>query len=80
MYDAPINKTHRTHMDYITIIAVILAACGLVAMAWLGGYELGHASGSDAERDLGNRRVNALLEQMNKMKPRGLVAKRRARK
>jgi hypothetical protein len=67
-------------MDYITIIAVMLAACGLVAMAWLGGYELGHASGADAERDLANRRVNALLEQMNKIKPRGLAAKRRGRR
>jgi hypothetical protein len=67
-------------MDYITIIAVMLAACGLVGMAWLGGYELGHATGTGAERDLANRRVNSLLEQMNKIKPRGLARNRRARK
>jgi hypothetical protein len=67
-------------MDYITITIVIFAACGLVAMAWIGGYELGHASGSDAERDLGNKRVNALLNEMNKLKPRGLAQKRRTRK
>jgi hypothetical protein len=67
-------------MDYITIIAVMLAACGLVGMAWLGGYELGHATGADAERDLANRRVNSLLEQMNKIKPRGLARNRRTRK
>jgi hypothetical protein len=67
-------------MDTITIIAVMLAACGLVAMAWLGGYELGHASGTDAERELANRRVNSLLEQMNKIKPRGLARNRRTRK
>jgi hypothetical protein len=67
-------------MDTITIIAITLAACGLVAMAWLGGYELGQATGADAERELANRRVNSLLEQMNKLKPLGLAAKRRARK
>jgi hypothetical protein len=63
-------------MDYITIIAVVLAACGLVAMAWLGGYELGQAAGINSERDLANRRINALLAQENARKPRN----RRARK
>jgi hypothetical protein len=67
-------------MEYLNVAIITVAAIAVIAMAWLGGYELGHASGSDAERDLGNRRVNALLKEMNKIKPRGLAEKRRTRK
>jgi hypothetical protein len=56
--------------DYITIIAVTLAAIGFVAMAWVGGYELGQANGINAERELSNRRINGLLAQENARKPR----------
>jgi hypothetical protein len=63
-------------MDYITIILLSAASFGLLALAYLGGYELGQAHGTDSERSLANRRVNALLEEINKLKPR----RRRARK
>lgn len=63
-------------MDPLTIAIISAAAFGLLALAYLGGYELGQAHGTDAERHLANRRVNALLEEINKLKPR----RRRARK
>lgn len=64
-------------MDYLTVIIGTLAVAGLVGMAWISGYQLGEASGIDAERDLANRRVNAVLAAENKRKPR---AARRTRK
>ena len=72
-------------MDILNIIIICAAAFGLIALAWLGGYELGQASGIDAERQLANRRVNALLDELNKYKPHALKFKsvgkmRRARK
>ena len=63
-------------MDYITIILGSLAAISVVGLAWLGGYELGQANGTNAERELADRRINGLLAQENKRKPRT----RRARK
>ena len=47
-----------------------VAAFGLLALAYLGGYELGSAAGIDTERAMANRRVNALLEELNKYKPK----------
>jgi hypothetical protein len=52
------------------IIGATLAAMGVVGMAWLGGYRLGLANGTSAERDLADRRINGLLAQENKRKPR----------
>lgn len=66
-------------MDYITIILLSAGAFGLLALAYLGGYELGQAHGTDSERHLANRRVNALLEEINKLKPRA-TRKRRGSK
>ena len=66
-------------MDPLTIAIVSAASFGLLALAYLGGYELGQAHGTDSERSLANRRVNALLEEINKLKP-GATRKRRARK
>lgn len=65
-------------MDTLTIILMSAAGFGIIALAWLGGYELGQAAGTDAERQLANRRVNALLDELNKLKPR--TRKRRAGK
>lgn len=67
-------------MDTLNIILIAAAGFGLIALAWLGGYQLGQA-GIDSERAsataaikneraLANRRVNALLEELNKYKPR----------
>jgi hypothetical protein len=54
-----------------------------MGLAWIGGYEIGTASGANAEREIGNRRVNGAIDSMkeliakeNKRKPR----KRRASK
>jgi len=57
-------------MDYLTIIMLTMAAAGLVGLAWLSGYEFGSNDAANSERALANRRVNALLEELNKLKPR----------
>ena len=36
-------------MDYTTIILGIVAIATLVGLAWVGGYEIGTASGASAE-------------------------------
>lgn len=66
-------------MEPTTIILGTLAIAALCGLAWLGGYELGTASGANAERELANRRVNGVLDSINKRKPRR-AAKRRASK
>lgn len=57
-------------MDYLNIIIGAAALLGLIGLAWLGGYELGTANGVSAERELANRRVNGLLDELNKYKPK----------
>jgi hypothetical protein len=57
-------------MEYINVILGVLAATSIIALAWLGGYELGQANGISAERDLADRRIAGLLAQENKRKPR----------
>lgn len=66
-------------MDTLTIIMATAGIAALVGLAWLGGYEIGTASGASAERELANRRVNGVLESLNKRKPR-VARKRRAAK
>ena len=66
-------------MDYLTIIIGTVALLAFVALAFLGGYECGEANGTDSERALANRRINGLLEELNKYKPRAR-RKRRASK
>jgi hypothetical protein len=63
-------------MDYITIVAATLAAIGVLGLAWLGGYELGQSNGISAQREIADRRVEAVLKKENKRKPRS----RRTRK
>lgn len=65
-------------MDYMTIILATLAAMGVVAMAWLGGYEVGSTNAISAERELADRRIKGLLDSLNATKPRNLA--RRSRK
>jgi hypothetical protein len=57
-------------MNEVIIIGATLAAMGVVGMAWIGGYRLGLANGTSAERDLADRRIQGLLAQENKRKPR----------
>lgn len=66
-------------MDYLTITLGTVALLSFVALAFLGGYELGEANGTDNERLLANRRINGLLDELNKYKPR-TTRKRRASK
>lgn len=66
-------------MEPTTIILGTLAIAALVGLAWIAGYELGSANGACAERQLANKRINGLLESVNKSKPRR-AAKRRASK
>lgn len=65
-------------MDYITIILLTIGLGALVALAYMAGYELGVSAGTDNERALANRRINGLLADLNKAKPR--ARKRRASK
>ncbi len=67
-------------MEYINVVIAIIAIASLVALAWLGGYELGSANGIDRERDLADRRIKALLEKLNKQERRLGLCKRRASK
>ena len=71
-----LQTENKTHMDTLTILIITAAALALVGLAFIGGYELGNANGTDAERALANRRINGLLKQENARKPR----KRRASK
>lgn len=57
-------------MEPTTIIIATLAATSIVGLAWLGGYRLGLASGTSDERARANLRINGLLAQENKRKPR----------
>ena len=71
-------------LDYLTILAATCAGFALLGLAWLGGYDLGQANGTSAERELAERRIRGILERRvetviaaeNKRKPR----KRRASK
>lgn len=57
-------------MDIISIIAATIALASLVGLAFMSGHEYGRGQGIATERDLANRRVNALLVEENKRKPR----------
>jgi hypothetical protein len=57
-------------MDTLNIALITVALLGFVGLAYMGGYSLGIAAGIDTERALANRRVNALLDELNKYKPK----------
>jgi hypothetical protein len=57
-------------MDPLNIIAGTTALAALVGLAFMSGHEYGRGQGIETERDLANRRVNALLAEENKRKPR----------
>jgi len=65
-------------MDTLTIIMLTAAGLGLTVLVWLSGYEMGTNEATNSERALANQRVNGLLAELNKLKPR--APKRRARK
>jgi hypothetical protein len=67
-------------MDYLTIILATLAAMGVIGLAFFGGWELGNANGADVERAVTKPRIDGLLAEINKLKPRVLPRKRRTRK
>ena len=48
-------------MDTLTIILVTTATAGLVALAWLSGYEFGNHDGIVSERTRADRRINGIL-------------------
>ena len=80
LYDAPLQDKQQKEptMDYLTIIMLTMAAAGLVGLAWLSGYEFGSTDATNSERALANQRVNGVLAELNKLKPR--APKRRARR
>ena len=48
-------------MDYLTIILLTAAGCGLFALAWLSGYEFGNHDGIVSERSLSDQRIRGIL-------------------
>jgi hypothetical protein len=66
-------------MDPLTIVIGTVALAALVGLAWIGGYQLGEAIGADRERDMTKPRIEGLLNELNKYKPR-VTRKRRVRK
>jgi hypothetical protein len=48
-------------MDTLNIIILASAGFGIIALAWLGGYQLGEATGADNERAAANIRINGIL-------------------
>jgi hypothetical protein len=65
-------------MDTLTIVIGTVAVAVLMGLAWIGGYEIGTASGANAERELANRRVNGVLDAINNRKPKAAKNKRKA--
>ena len=62
----------------MTIVLAVVAVATLIGLAWLGGYELGSASGANAERELANRRVNGVLDSLNNRRPKAAKNRRKA--
>lgn len=50
-------------MDTLTIILLTAAAGGLIALAWLSGYEFGNHDATVSERALANARINGILRE-----------------
>ena len=50
-------------MDTLTIILLTAATAGLVALAWLSGYEFGNHDATVSERALANTRINGILRE-----------------
>jgi hypothetical protein len=50
-------------MDTLTIILITAAAAGLIALAWLSGYEFGNHDATVSERALANTRINGILRE-----------------
>lgn len=50
-------------MDTLTIILLTAAAAGLVALAWLSGYEFGNHDGIVSERSLSDQRIRGILRE-----------------
>jgi len=67
-------------MDYTTIILSVMAVGALVALAWLGGYEIGQANGITTERASANRRVNGVLDSLNSRRPKAAKNRRKAQR
>lgn len=67
-------------MDIVTLIIGTLAIAAIAGLAWLGGYELGTASGASAEREMANRRVNGVLDSLNSRRPKAAKNRRKAQR
>ena len=65
-------------MDIINIALITAALLAFVALAFMGGYELGNANGTDNERALANKRINGLLADLNARRPKAAKNRRKA--
>lgn len=74
-------------MDYLTIILLTAATAGLVALAWLSGYEFGNHDGIVSERSLSDQRIRGILREKvssvidyeNRRRPSGKSARKAVR-
>lgn len=70
-------------MDYLIITLATVAACALVALAYMSGYDLGHNAGKARGIEQANRRVRGvmrideLVAEENARKPKSQRAKRK---
>jgi len=67
-------------MEPTTIILGTLAIAALCGLAWLGGYEIGQASGEVAGLEKANRRVNGVLDSLNNRRPKAAKNRRKAQR
>jgi hypothetical protein len=67
-------------MDTLTIILCTVGVGTIVALAWLGGYEIGISAGVSAERESANRRINGVLDSINTRKPKAAKNRRKAQR
>jgi len=67
-------------MDTLTIILCTVGVGTIVALAWLGGYEIGISAGVSAERESANRRINGVLDSINTRKPKAASRRKAQRK
>lgn len=69
-------------MDTMTVICITAAALAVVGIVWMSGYDIGrdsgYVAGTKAERDLANRRVNAVLAEENARRPKAAKNRRKA--
>jgi hypothetical protein len=69
----------QTHMDTLTIIAMLGGAVAFAGLLYLSAFEAGRKSGRRIERVLADRRVSAVIDEMTKLPKLTKTPKRKRR-